>query len=118
MQERMLSSMGLTMEELGQAKQVLIDLEDRTIKIRGASVIAVNTQSGRMFQIVGGEEISESGSAEIGAPTYEPSQEDVALVASQAEVELEEARQALVETEGDLARAILSLRMKRAGQRR
>jgi len=114
MQERMLSSLGLSMEELGQAREVLIDLEGKTIRIRGANVIAVNTQAGRMYQIVGGEEVEEAQTkTEIAA--YEPNQEDVALVASQAEVSLDEARQALIDAGGDLARAILNLRMKRTG---
>jgi nascent polypeptide-associated complex subunit alpha len=114
MQERMLSSLGLSMKELGQAREVLIDLEGKTIRIRGANVIAVNTQAGRMYQIVGGEEVEEA-EAKTEITAYEPNQEDVALVASQAEVSLEEARQALIDAGGDLARAILNLRMKRTG---
>lgn len=113
MQERMLSSLGVSMEELGLAKEVTIELQDRVIKISGPTVVAINSQAGRMYQIVGGEEF-EPVKKEVGErPPYEPSPEDIALVAAQAGVEPEEARRALLESGGDLARAIMSLRAQK-----
>jgi nascent polypeptide-associated complex subunit alpha len=112
MQERMLSSLGVSMEELGLAKEVTIELQDRTIKISGPAVVAINSQAGRIYQIVGGEEF-EPQKEELGKPAYEPSPEDIALVAAQAGVEPDEARRALIESGGDLARAIMSLRTQK-----
>lgn len=114
MQDRMLSSLGISMEEMGTAKQVVIELQNRTIKIEGATVVAINSQTGKIYQIVGGEETEAATVEEPVKPSYEPSPEDIALVASQAGVDQEDAKAALVETEGDLARAILSLKAKRS----
>ena len=100
------------MEELGLAKEVTIELQDRTIRISGPAVVAINSQAGRIYQIVGGEEFK-SPKGEGEGPQYEPSPEDVALVAAQAGVEPEEARRALIESGGDLARAIISLRTQK-----
>jgi len=114
MQERMLGSLGVSMEELGSAKEVTIELEDRTIKINRPTVVAINSQAGKIYQIVGGEEVESLEQKEAELPKYEPSLEDVALVAAQAGVEAEEARKALIESGGDLARAIMNLRAQRS----
>lgn len=114
MQERMLDSLGVSMEELGSAKEVTIELEDRTIKINRPTVVAINSQAGKIYQIVGGEEVESLEQKEAELPKYEPSPEDVALVAAQAGVEAEEARKALIESGGDLARAIMNLRAQRS----
>lgn len=109
----MLSSLGLSMEELGHAKRVTIELESKTIKINGPTVVAINSQAGRIYQIVGGEE-AEAVEREVEEKAaYEPSPEDIALVAAQAGVQPEVAREALIESEGDLARAIINLKTKR-----
>lgn len=101
------------MEELGPAIEVTIQLEDRTIKLSGATVVAINSQAGRIYQIVGGEETSVTQRIEEARTEYEPNPEDVALVAAQAGVEPEKAREALIESGGDLARAIISLKTRK-----
>lgn len=114
MQERLLSSSGISMNELGEAN-VVIDLGDRRIRIEGASVVELESPVGKVYQLLGGnviEEVAASASRpEVSAP--EVSDDDVALVAAQAGVSEEEARRALIEAGGDLAKAILSLRTKR-----
>ncbi len=116
MQERLLSSAGIEVNELGEA-DVTIDFGDRKITLRRAKVVQVEGPIGKMYQIVGGEEVS--GEAVPSAPGAEQgieiSEEDVALVAAQAGVSEEEARRALIEAGGDLARAILSLRSRGHG---
>ncbi len=116
MQERLLSSAGIEVNELGEA-DVTIDFGDRKITLRRAKVVQVEGPIGKMYQIVGGEEVS--GEAVPSAPGAEQgieiSEDDVALVATQAGVSEEEARRALIEAGGDLARAILSLRSRGHG---
>ncbi len=113
MQERLLSSAGIEVNELGEA-DVTIDFGDRKVTLRRAKVVQVEGPIGKMYQIVGGEEVS--GEVVPTAPEAEHgieiSEDDVALVAAQAGVSEEEARRALVEAGGDLARAILSLRSR------
>ena len=111
MQARMLSSLGLDLKELGTAEEVVIRFHDREIILRNPSVVMLNVERERIFQIVGGEE--EEREVKTETPPYEPSQDDVMLVMAQTGVSEEEARQALVETNGDLAKAILMLRTAR-----
>ena len=111
MQARMLSNLGLDLKELGVADEVVIRLSDREIVIRNPSVVALNVEKERIFQIIGGEEEERTVEAEaIDTPTYEPNQDDIMLVMAQTGASEQEARQALVETNGDLAKAILMLK--------
>lgn len=116
MQARMMSNLGISLDELGKAREVVITLDNKVIRLRDASILAMDTGAGRIYQVIGGEEVAEEaaeapmGAAEAG---YEPSPDDVALVAMQAGVGEEEARQALIEAGGDLAKAILSLKAGR-----
>jgi nascent polypeptide-associated complex subunit alpha len=71
----------------------------------------LKTGGEKVVQLVGGEVVEEKAVEEV--PAYTPVEEDVLIVASQAGVSEEEARQALVEAGGDLAKAILSLRSRR-----
>jgi nascent polypeptide-associated complex subunit alpha len=111
MQERLLSSAGIEVNELGEA-DVTIDFGDRKITLRRAKVVQVEGPIGRMYQLLGGEEVSGEAvtTAQEAQQEVEVSEEDVALVAAQAGVSEEEARRALIEAGGDLAKAILSLR--------
>jgi len=110
-QERMLKNLGLDVEEMGQADEATIKFHDRTLTIKGPSVFVLKTGGERVVQLVGGEVVEAKAGEEVTA--YTPIDEDVLLVASQAGVSEEEARQALVEAGGDLAKAILSLRSRR-----
>ncbi|MEM1944615.1 MAG: nascent polypeptide-associated complex protein [Nitrososphaerota archaeon] len=111
LQSRMIGNLGLDMEEMGVADLVTIKLGEREIVLKGPTVISLKLEKERIFQIVGGE-IAETVTHPTPS-TYEPSEEDIMLVSSQAGVESSEARKALIETGGDLARAILLLKMKR-----
>jgi nascent polypeptide-associated complex subunit alpha len=110
LQAKMLSNLGLDVKELGRAGRVVIELDDKTITIENANVFEMKLENESVFQIVGGE-LSERGKME---EKYEPSSEDVMLVAAQAGVSEEEARSALIEADGDLAKAILLLKSKKA----
>lgn len=107
----MMKSLGLDVEEFGQAEEVVIKLADRVISLKGPSVFAVKTGGERFFQLVGGEITEESKI--VPAQPYEPTDEDVSLVVAQTGVSDQEARNALAMSGGDLAKAILLLRSKR-----
>ena len=62
-----------------------------------------------IFNITGGK-IKEETSAEEPEPATEISEEDVRIVADQTGVSDDEARAALVESNGDLAEAIMKLK--------
>ncbi|MEM1945707.1 MAG: nascent polypeptide-associated complex protein [Candidatus Caldarchaeum sp.] len=112
MQERLLKNLGLDVEELGTAEQVVIKLASRQIVIQNPSVYSMKAGGEHVIQIVGGE-LQEAEAEAEARPAYTPSEEDVTLVVSQTGASEEDARNALAEAEGDLARAILTLRARR-----
>ncbi len=111
LQSRMMGNLGLDIEEMGVAEKVIIKLADREIVLKGPNIISLKVEKERIYQIVGGE-MEETAGKEV-QQAYEPSQEDVILVAAQTGVADEDARRALIETGGDLAKAILLLKSRR-----
>lgn len=101
---RLLGKAGIKIEELSTVEEVSIKTPAKLIRIKKPSVSVIEGAGGKFFQIYGGE-IEE----EVAIPD-----EDVRLVAQQAGTSLEEARQALEEAGGDLAKAILILSSKAA----
>lgn len=111
LQARMLGNLGLDLRELGKADQVIIRFPGKEIIVEGPNVLEMKVENESIYQIVGGERREEEVVEEV---KYEPSEEDIALVAAQAGVGEEEARNALIEAEGDLAKAILLLKSRKA----
>jgi len=102
---RMLKRMGMEMAPLAGVEEVIIRLSDRSLVMEDPEVFMVEVGGQRIYQIVPGrirEELVEAKRPAIP-------EEDVQLVAQQAGVSLEEARAALEEAGGDLAKAILLL---------
>ena len=110
MQARMLGNLGLDLRELGTAEEVVIRLPDKELVVKGAKVLGMKVEGEMIYQILGGEVEERTPGEAVEEAVYEPSQEDVLLVAAQAGVGEEEARRALVEVQGDLAKAILLLK--------
>ncbi|MEM2237486.1 MAG: nascent polypeptide-associated complex protein [Candidatus Caldarchaeum sp.] len=109
-QERLLKNLGLDVEELGTAEEVVIKLASRQITIRNPLVYSMKTGAEHVIQVVGGEMQEAKAEAK---QVYTPTEEDVTLVVSQTGASEEDARAALAEAEGDLAKAILTLRSRR-----
>lgn len=103
--KRMMAQMGLKMDELGDINRVILQGDEREIIIEKPIVTVIDLKGQRMYQVAGGSITERSVRREPSIP-----EEDVLLVAEQAGVSAEEARRALLEAEGDLARAILSLK--------
>lgn len=110
----MLGNLGLDLKELGIAEEVVIRLQDKELKIKNPTVMSMKIENETVYQILGGEveEVSPTIGREV-EEAYSPSEEDLMLVAAQAGVSEEEAREALVETRGDLAKAILLLKSRK-----
>ncbi len=114
MQARMLESLGLNLKELGVAEEVVIRLQDKELRIKNPSIMFMKIENENIYQVIGGEvEEIESTIEKPVEEAYQPSQEDIMLVAVQAGVSEEEAKNALVETNGDLAKAILLLKSRK-----
>ncbi len=94
-----MKQLGMKQEEIN-AREVIINAEDRQIIIRNPSVVKVNMMGQDSFQISG--EIYEKQLERF-------TKDDISMVMSQAKVSYEKAKEAL-EKEGDIAGAILALK--------
>jgi nascent polypeptide-associated complex subunit alpha len=99
--------MGMSMDAVPDVEQVIIKTANKEITIEAPEVAILEVQGQKIFQVTGGK-ITEKASER--KPTIP--EEDVKLVADQTGKSLEEARKALEESEGDLAKAILLLQSK------
>jgi nascent polypeptide-associated complex subunit alpha len=104
---RMMQKMGMKVDEVPAVSQVIIKAAGKDIIIDEPNVTLVTVQGQAMYQIAGGT-VTESA-PEAPAPTG-PLESDVQLVAQQTGRPLEEARKALADAGGDLAKAILKLK--------
>ncbi|MCF8884171.1 MAG: nascent polypeptide-associated complex protein [Nitrososphaerota archaeon] len=114
MQARMLGNLGLDLKEVQGVEEVVIKMQDKDIKIKSPAVLMMKLEGEVIYQIVGGEVSEEQRIVEeVVEEGYTPSDEDVFLVSSQAGVSEDEARRALIEAGGDLAKAILLLKSRK-----
>ena len=117
---RMMQRMGMQMNEVGNVTRVIIQSPGKEIVIEQPTVTSINVQGQKMFQVVGGRimerAIQATDAAQVAAIPEKPSiqilEEDVLLVSQQAKVSMDKARQALIDADGDLARAILTLQTR------
>lgn len=100
---QMMKKMGIQQVEISDAEQVIIRCANREIIIDNPQVSKVNAMGQKTWQIIGNEyERSIDTTPEI-------SEEDVQTVVDQTGVSEDAAREALEETNGDLAEAIMKL---------
>jgi nascent polypeptide-associated complex subunit alpha len=105
--KRMMQRMGMNMEGVDEVEEVIIRTPSKEIVIESPEVAIVNVQGQKIFQIAGGKVSERAPEHKTSAPVV--SEEDVQLVADQTGKSVQEARNALLESEGDLAKAILLL---------
>lgn len=104
--KRMMQRMGLSMEGISDVEEVIIRSSRKEIIVENPEVTVLDLHGQKIFQVTG--QVTEKKiEKEIEIPD-----EDVKLVADQTGRSMEEARKALEETDGDLARAILLLQAK------
>lgn len=109
LQDRMMKQMGIRLEDVPNVQQVIIKTPEKEITLENPSVTVFDVQGQKIFQITGQTVTEKAITVEKKTAV---SDEDAQLVASQTGKTLEEARKALEETKGDLARAILLLQSK------
>lgn len=103
---RMMQKMGMQVQQLDEVTRVIMETPNKRIIIDGPEVATVTVQGQTIYQVGGGSVREESTSAQTSV-------EDANLVASQAGVTQEEAAEALRQSGGDLAQAIVLLKQKR-----
>jgi len=115
---RMMQKMGMKVDEVANVSHVIIKTDSKDIVIEGPSVTLVTVQGQAMYQVAGGQ-VSETvpQAATAAAPATPAVEEgDVQLVAQQTGKSVEEARTALLEAGGDLAKAIIILKGETASR--
>lgn len=105
--KRMMQRMGLSMDNVPDVEQVVIKTSSKEIVIEEPDVAVLEVQGQRVFQVAGGKISEKAVERKLVV-----AEEDVRLVADQTGKSVEEARRALEECDGDLAKAILLLQSK------
>ncbi|NOJ26643.1 MAG: transcription factor [Nitrososphaera sp.] len=100
---RMLDKMGLEMKDMGNIEEVIIRTDTKELYLIKPQVIEMKGKDSTIFQVVATD--IEEKQREV--PTFK--EEDIILVMQQAGVSREKAINALTESKGDLAQAILTL---------
>jgi nascent polypeptide-associated complex subunit alpha len=103
----MMQRMGLGMDAVPDVEQVIIKTSSKEITIEEPEVAIIDMQGQKIFQVTGGKITEKAAEGKLAIP-----EEDVRLVADQTGKSPEEARKALEESGGDLAKAILLLQSK------
>jgi len=109
---RLMKRMGLNLEELSGVSRVIVEF-DNGKKLVAESPIAylIRGKDQTMLQVIGSfEEVREEKES---IEAVEINEEDVQLVAAQTGVSLEEAKQALIQTNGDIAQAIMLIEARK-----
>lgn len=102
----MMSRMGMQVKQIEDVTRVVIESGSKKIIIDQPEVAIVTVQGQTVYQVGGGK------AREEGPPTVS-SAEDAKLVAAQAGSSIEEASNALQQSGGDLAQAIVLLKQKK-----
>ncbi|HJT50129.1 MAG TPA: nascent polypeptide-associated complex protein [Nitrososphaeraceae archaeon] len=100
---RMLDKMGLEMKDLGSIEEVIIKTDTKELYLIKPQVIEMKGKDSTIFQVVA-TNVEEK---QRDIPVFK--EEDVILVMQQATVSKEKAIQALIDSKGDMAQAILNL---------
>lgn len=101
--ERQMKKMGMKMEDLKGVKEVIIRFEDKELYIANPEVNLMDVMGQETYQVTG-KAVELELEVELTIPD-----EDIEMVASQAGVSNDKAEEALIESKGDLAEAILKL---------
>ena len=100
---RILDKMGLEMKDMGEIEEVVIRTETKELYLIKPQVVEMKGKDSTIFQVVATD--IEERQKEV--PSLR--EEDVVLVMQQASVSKDRAVQALIDSKGDLAQAIINL---------
>lgn len=101
---RMMQRMGMSMDAVPDVEQVIIKTSAKEIIIENPEVAVLKIRGQQIFQVTGEKIVEKQIEKKLAIP-----EEDIRLVADQTGKSLKEARRALEESGGDLAKAILLL---------
>lgn len=97
----MMKKLGMNVEQIEDVQSIVIKTPKGNWVFDSAEVTAMTMQGATTYQI--------AGTPRFEAAAVEIPKEDVTMVAAQANVSEEKAKEALVTTKGDIAEAIMKL---------
>ena len=100
--KRYMKQLGIKTEEWDDVYEVVIKRDSGDVVIRNPSVLLLNAQGQKIFQITGDVALAEEVKKKY-------SEEDIALVMEQTGASREEVIKALEECDGEVAEAILKI---------
>ncbi len=99
---KMMKQMGIEMNELSDVEEVIIKQSDKELIFPNAQVQVIEAEGQKTYQII--------GKAEERETEAELEEEDIEMVMEEANVDKETATEALEDTDGDIAQAIVNLK--------
>jgi len=122
--EMMMRRLGMTTEEIPDVEQVIVRTKTKEHVFTAPEVTALTVQGVRTYQVVGTPEIRPRGAGGPATPASGaaapapatptgPPDEDIQLVMDQAQVSRNEAVEALLQSDGAPAEAIMKLMTRR-----
>jgi len=103
----MLKQAGIKVETLN-AKEVLIKVNDGSIKLSNCSILQLEQAGKKTYIIEGNEErIKEEGIKNEKTEEIEINEDDIDFVMKEANISKEKARELLKKADGDIAKAIM-----------
>lgn len=105
--KRMMNRMGLRMGDMPDVQQVVFRTRTKELRVENPEVAVLNMQGQKIFQVTGGKITEKIIEKKATFP-----EEDIRLVADKTGKSIEEAKKALENADGDLAKAILLLQAK------
>jgi len=117
--------LGMTTEEIPDVEEVIVRTKTKDHVFTAPEVTALTVQGVRTYQVVGTPEIRPRGAESPAttphagpavpapAPPHGPPEEDIQLVMDQAQVSRTEAIEALLQSDGAPAEAIMKLMTRR-----
>jgi nascent polypeptide-associated complex subunit alpha len=114
--QMMMRRLGMTTEEVPEVEEVIVVTKSKEHVFRAPEVTILTVQGVRTYQVVGTPEIRSRSStgpkpapSTPASPPAGPPEEDIRLVMEQANVSREEAIEALFQSSGAPAEAILKI---------
>lgn len=108
--KRLMKRMGLSMDSMPDVQEVVLRTESKEVVIEKPEVAILNLKGQKVFQITGGKVVERT--LELEKKKITIPEQDIRLVADQTGKNMEEARHALEESGGDLAKAIILLQTR------
>ena len=104
--KRMMQRMGMNMGEMSDVEEVIFKTSDKEIVVENPQVAVIDMGGQKIFQVTGqvNERALQGEAVKVVIP-----EEDAQLVADQTGRSVEDAKRALEDSDGDLAKAILLL---------